>query len=81
MYTTVERRKINHERLQETVQRAQREFFPRLQRARGFVGFHLVNDEENDMGVALSGRGVAMSHTSYELWGQALLGVEGLRSL
>jgi hypothetical protein len=46
VYTTVERRKVNRERLQEAVQRAQSEFFPKLQRAPGFTGFYLVADEE-----------------------------------
>ena len=53
MYTTVERRKINRERLQETVQRAQAEFFPKLQRAPGFVGFYLVTDEDNSINTAI----------------------------
>jgi hypothetical protein len=53
MYTTVERRKINRERLQETVQRAQVEFFPKLQRAAGFVGFYLVTDEDNNINTAI----------------------------
>ena len=53
MYTTVERRKINHERLQETLQRAQDEFFPKLQRAPGFVGFSVVTDEENNINTAI----------------------------
>ena len=53
MYTTVERRKINRERLQETVQRAQAEFFPQLQRAPGFVGFYLVADEDNSINTAI----------------------------
>ena len=53
VYTTVERRKINRERLQETVQRAQAEFFPKLQRAPGFVGFYLVTDEDNSINTAI----------------------------
>ncbi len=53
MYTQVERRKINHARLQETVQRAQGEFFPKLQQAPGFVGFYLVTDEGNDINAAI----------------------------
>lgn len=48
MYTIVQRRKNNRERQQETVQRAQNEFFPALQRAPGFVGFYLVADEGGD---------------------------------
>ena len=53
MYTQVERRKINHARLQETVQRAQGEFFPKLQQAPGFVGFYLVTDEANAINTAI----------------------------
>ncbi len=53
MYTIVERRKMNRERLQETMQRAQGEFFPKLQRAPGFVGFYLVNDEANGINTAI----------------------------
>jgi heme-degrading monooxygenase HmoA len=53
VYTIVERRKINRERMQETVQRAQSEFFPDLQRAPGFVGFYLVNDEGNGINTAV----------------------------
>jgi hypothetical protein len=53
VYTTIERRTINRERLQETVQRAQAEFFPQLQRAPGFVGFYLVADEANSINTAV----------------------------
>jgi len=53
MYTMVERRTINRERLQETVQRAQSEFFPKLQQAPGFVGFYLVTDEEHGINTAI----------------------------
>ncbi len=53
MYTTVERRRINRERLEETVKRAEIEFFPKLQRAPGFAGFYLVNDEENSINTAI----------------------------
>lgn len=53
MYTVVERRTINPERLQETIQRAQRDFFPKLQAAPGFNGFHLVADEANGINTAI----------------------------
>jgi hypothetical protein len=53
MYTMVERRTINRERLQETVQRAQRDFFPKLQAAPGFVSFYLVADEANAINTAI----------------------------
>ncbi len=44
MYTMIERRKVNTETMQLTVQRAQTEFFPNLQAAPGFTGFYLVSD-------------------------------------
>lgn len=53
MYTIVERRKANRERMQETVQRAQTEFFPKLQEAPGFVSFYLVADEANAVNTAI----------------------------
>ena len=53
MYTIVERRTVNLERLQETDQRAQSEFFPKLQQAPGFIGFYLVVDETNGINVAI----------------------------
>ena len=53
MYTIVERRTVNLERLQETDQRAQSEFFPKLQQAPGFIGFYLVADEANDINTAV----------------------------
>ncbi len=53
MYTIVERRKMNTERMQETIQRAQSEFFPKLQKAPGFVGFYLVADEGNGINTAI----------------------------
>ncbi len=53
MYTLVERRKINVDRLQETIERAQREFFPQLQAAPGFIGFYLVADEVNGINTAI----------------------------
>lgn len=53
MYTWVERRKVNPERLQETIQRGQRDFFPKLQAAPGFAGFYLVADEANGINTAI----------------------------
>ena len=53
MYTVVERRKVNTARLQETIQRAQSEFFPQLKAAPGFVGFYLVADEANGVNTAV----------------------------
>jgi len=54
MYTVVERRAINRDRLQETFQRGQSEFFPKMLRAPGFVGFYLVADEENGINTAIN---------------------------
>jgi hypothetical protein len=53
MYTWIERRKANVERLQETMQRAQNEFFPKLQRAPGFTGFQLVADQATGINTAI----------------------------
>jgi hypothetical protein len=44
MYATIERRTVNHARLQETGERAERDFFPTLRRADGFVDFHVIAD-------------------------------------
>jgi len=54
MYTTIVRRKFDPARLQETRERAQREFFPTMQQAPGFIGFYLVTDEENGINTAIS---------------------------
>jgi heme-degrading monooxygenase HmoA len=53
MYTIVERRTVNPETIEETVQRAQTEFFPRLLAAPGFSGFYLVADEANGTNTAI----------------------------
>jgi len=53
VYTIVIRRKFNPDRQQETIERARREFFPKLQAAPGFTGFYLVRDEENGANVAI----------------------------
>ncbi len=53
MYTIINRRRIDPARQQETLARAQREFFPQLQQAPGFVGFYLVADEEQGVNVAV----------------------------
>ena len=53
MYAIVDRRKGNPERGEETFQRAQSEFFPGLQKAAGFTGFYLVNDEINGLDSAI----------------------------
>ncbi len=52
MYTLVERWKGPSD-MQETSRRAQTEWFPKLQAAPGFVGFHLVADEANGITTAI----------------------------
>jgi hypothetical protein len=44
VYTIIDRRSVNRARLDETTQRAEIEFFPKLQAAEGFVRFYLVAD-------------------------------------
>ncbi|MEO8715496.1 MAG: hypothetical protein ABI369_10820 [Acetobacteraceae bacterium] len=53
MYTMVERRQNNPARLQETIERAHAEYFPKLQRAPGFVGFSLVPEEATGINTAI----------------------------
>ena len=49
MYTIIDRRTVNLERLPETNERAEREYFPKLQAAPGFAGFYLIPDERGDI--------------------------------
>jgi len=53
MYTMVERRRINLETLNDTVERAQSEAFPQMQAAAGFIGFYLVTDEKANINTAI----------------------------
>lgn len=53
MFTIVNRRKMNRDRSQETIQRGQSEFFPKLRQAPGFVGFYLVTDEDEGINTAI----------------------------
>lgn len=53
MYTIVERRKANPARVQETMQRAESDFFPTLRAADGFAGFYLVPDEAQGIYTAI----------------------------
>jgi hypothetical protein len=46
MYAQIVRRAPSHERREETMQRAGREFFPKLRQASGFVAFYLVAEED-----------------------------------
>jgi hypothetical protein len=73
VYTTVERRKVSRKRLQETIQRAEGEFFHKLQRAPGFVGFYLVSDERTtSTQQSSSGRMRARAEAFDERWLQTL---------
>lgn len=62
MYTSIQRRKFTLARVQETRQRAQREFFPTLQAAPGFVGFSLVPDEANGINTAVDAFDLTLAH-------------------
>jgi heme-degrading monooxygenase HmoA len=53
VYTMIERRSVNQASMDETIQRAQIEFFPKLQAAPGFIGFYLVSDEANGINTAI----------------------------
>ena len=51
MYTIIDRRRVNLARLDETTERAQVDFFPKVQAAPGFVGFYLVADDDLFTGI------------------------------
>ena len=53
MYTFIYRRRVNRERLHDTQARAQREFFPKLQQAPGFIGFYLVADQATNLNISI----------------------------
>ena len=76
MYTIVERRIANVERLPETMQRAEAEFFPKLRAADGFRGFTLVADEAQGANVAtLAWESKAQADAfqpTYDTWLRAL---------
>ena len=76
MYTIVERRITNVERLPETMQRAEVEFFPTLRAADGFRGFYLVADEAQGTNVATlvwdSKAQADAFQATYDVWLQAL---------
>jgi quinol monooxygenase YgiN len=78
MYTMVERRTMNRETIQNTVQRAQTEFFPHLQAAPGFVGFYLVADEGNSINTAVI---VFESKAQFEAFGATDAAQGWLRTL
>jgi hypothetical protein len=49
MYTIIDRRTVDRERLAETMERAEPDYFSKLRAAPGFVGFYLVPDESTDV--------------------------------
>ena len=53
MYTVIERWKVNPERMQETFERAQSDFFPKLQQARGFISFYLLAVDANGINTSI----------------------------
>src|SRR3954452_7108976 len=54
VYTVIDRRMTNIDRLPETMERAERDYFPKLRSAPGFVGFHLIADEGGELFVAVN---------------------------
>ena len=46
MYAIINRRRMNQARAQETLERAARDFLPKLQQTPGFVSFSLVQGED-----------------------------------
>ncbi len=53
MYATVNQRKMNEAKRQETRQQAEREFFPQLRQAPGFVTMYLIAEEEANLAVVI----------------------------
>ncbi len=51
MYATIGRRTRNEARSKEVTEQAQREYFPKLRRAPGFVASYLIADGEENVGV------------------------------
>jgi len=51
LYTIIDRRHVNQDRLEETTRRAETEFFPKAQAAAGFFGFYLVADGDLFTGI------------------------------
>lgn len=53
MYATVTQRKMNDARREETRQQAEREFFPKLRQAPGFVSMYLIAEEAENLAVVI----------------------------
>lgn len=53
MYTLIERWNGPADAMEETAKRAHAEFFPKLQKAQGFIGFYLVDDGANAIQTAV----------------------------
>ena len=54
MYTIIDRRTTNIDRLPETRARAETEYFSKLRSAPGFVGFYLIADEGGELYVGIT---------------------------
>src|SRR4051812_14082266 len=54
VYTIIDRRTTNIDRLPETGDRAERDYFPKLQAEPGFAGFHLIADERSGLYVGVT---------------------------
>lgn len=54
MYTIIQRRRIGADLRQQVRERAEREFFPKVQQAPGLIGFYLVADDEQGVTVAIA---------------------------
>ncbi len=53
MYATVNQRKRNDARRQETREQGEREFLPKLRRAPGFVTMYLIEEQTETLAVAI----------------------------
>jgi len=77
MYAVVTRRRANAARAQETRERARSEFFPKLQRAPGFVSFALVQGEDGATTAVVLWESQAQAEAfraEAEAWGRTLDG-------
>ena len=54
MYTIIDRRTTNIDRLAETGERAETEYFSKLRSAPGFSGFYLIADEGGEIYVGIT---------------------------
>ncbi len=84
MYATVTQRKMNDARRQETREQAEREFFPKLRQAPGFVTMYLIDEGTENLAVVIweSKAQAEAFRKEGEGWGQTLAehGHQTLRS-